>query len=110
VLRRLLPQKTESFDLFAEHAACSVKGARLLRDFLGSIGGAEEQAGRIRQVEHRADAICQRTMEMLHRSFITPIDRGEIHQISSRLDDIEAAIDCCDDVANVVEGVALENA
>jgi predicted phosphate transport protein (TIGR00153 family) len=88
VLRKLLPQKTEFFDLFSEHAACSVEGAGLLREFLTATGDAEERAGRIRQVEHRADAICQRTMEMLHRSFITPIDRGDVHEISSRLDDI----------------------
>ena len=88
MLSKLLPQKTEFFALFSQHVACSVEGARLLRDFLASTGAAEEQATRIRKVEHRADEICQRTMEMLHRSFITPIDRGDIHRISSRLDDI----------------------
>lgn len=88
MLSRLLPQKTEFFDLFSQHAACSVEGARLLRDFLASTAAAEEQARRIRKVEHQADEICQRTMEMLHRSFITPIDRGDIHRISTRLDDI----------------------
>ena len=88
MLSRLLPQKTEFFDLFSQHAACSVEGARLLQDFLAAPAGAEEQARRIRAVEHQADELCQRTMEMLHRSFITPIDRGDIHRISTRLDDI----------------------
>lgn len=88
MLQKLLPQKTEFFSLFSEHAACSVEGARLLQAFLADLAGAEERATRIRTVEHAADALCQRTMEMLHRSFITPIDRGDIHQISSRLDDI----------------------
>ncbi len=88
MLSRLLPQKTEFFDLFSQHAACSVEGASLLRAFLASPADAEEQARRIRAVEHRADELCQRTMEMLHRSFITPIDRGDIHRISTRLDDI----------------------
>ena len=88
MLGKLLPQKTEFFDLFSQHAACSVEGARLLREFLASTASAEEQARRIRNVEHQADEICQRTMEMLHRSFITPIDRADIHRISTRLDDI----------------------
>lgn len=88
MLSRLLPQRTEFFDLFSQHAACSVEGAHLLRDFLKSTVSAEEQARRIRKVEHQADEICQRTMEMLHRSFITPIDRTDIHRISTRLDDI----------------------
>ncbi len=88
MLSRLLPQRTEFFDLFSQHAACSVEGARLLRDFLASTAEAEEKARQIRQVEHRADEICQRTMEMLHSSFITPIDRSDIHRISTCLDDI----------------------
>jgi uncharacterized protein Yka (UPF0111/DUF47 family) len=88
VLSKLLPQRTEFFDLFSQHAGCSVEGAHLLREFLSDPTSAEERATRIRAVEHNADAVCQRTMESLHRSFITPIDRGDIHQISSRLDDI----------------------
>ena len=39
-------------------------------------------------VEHEADGICQQAMELLHTSFITPIDRGDIHRLAARLDDI----------------------
>ena len=98
MLRWLLPKKTGFFELFSRHAALGVDGARLLQTLLGDLAKAEEYAGRIRAVEHEADTICQQTMEMLHGSFITPIDRGDIHRISSRLDDvldnIEATSQC----------------
>jgi predicted phosphate transport protein (TIGR00153 family) len=98
MLRWLLPRKTGLFELFSRHAALGVDGARLLQTLLGDLAKAEEVAARIRAVEHEADGICQQTMEMLHRSFITPIDRGDIHRISSRLDDvldnIEATSQC----------------
>jgi uncharacterized protein Yka (UPF0111/DUF47 family) len=88
VLRKLLPRKTEFFPLFSRHAELCVEGARLLRELLHKPAGAEERATRIRGVEHEADAVCQRTMEMLHATFVTPIERGDIHLLSSRLDDI----------------------
>jgi predicted phosphate transport protein (TIGR00153 family) len=54
----------------------------------GDLARAEEHASAIHAVEHEGDGVCQQTMEMLHTSFITPIERGDIHLLSSRLDDI----------------------
>lgn len=88
MLARLLPRKTEFFALFSRHAALCVDGARLLRDLIGDPRHAEEGYRRIHAVEHEADRVCQTTMETLHRTFITPIDRSDIHLLSSRLDDI----------------------
>ncbi len=88
MLRWLLPKKVEFFELFSKHAALSVEGARLLQAFIADPSDAQQRATRIRAVEHEADAVCQGTMELLHSSFITPIERGDIHQIASRLDDI----------------------
>jgi uncharacterized protein len=88
MLRWLLPKKTGFFELFSRHAALGVEAAQLLQLLLTDLSKAEEMAARIRAVEHQADSVCQQTMEMLHRSFITPIDRGDIHRISSRLDDV----------------------
>jgi predicted phosphate transport protein (TIGR00153 family) len=84
----LLPKKPEFFDQFSKHAALSVEGAKLLQALLVDLHDVEAQAKRIKQVEHDADVIAHQTLEMLHLSFITPIDRGDIHRIVSRLDDI----------------------
>ncbi|HZS41970.1 MAG TPA: DUF47 family protein [Polyangia bacterium] len=88
MLGRLLPQKTEFFDFFSKHAALSVEGAKLLQALLGDLSHAEEHAKRIKAVEHDADTVAHQTLEMLHKSFITPIERGDIHRMVSRLDDI----------------------
>ena len=88
MLKSLLPKKTEFFTLFSQHAELCVEGARRLQTMFGDLGQAEQHAASIHAVEHAADAICQQTMELLHSSFITPIERGDIHRISSHLDDI----------------------
>ena len=84
----LLPKKSEFFDQFVKHAALSVDGAKLLQALLENPTNVEEQSRRIKAVEHDADTVAHQTLEMLHRSFITPIERGDIHRIVSRLDDI----------------------
>lgn len=88
MLERLLPKKNEFFALFSRHATLCVNGAGKLREMLDDLGKAEEHAAGIHVIEHEADGVCQQAMELLHASFITPIDRGDIHRIASRLDDI----------------------
>ncbi len=88
MIRKLLPKRPEFFEMFARHAALGVEGARALQTLLADLPRAEAHSGRIRDIEHEADAVCQETMELLHRSFITPLERGDIHELSSRLDDI----------------------
>ena len=88
MLERLLPRKNEFFALFSRHAALCVDGATRLREMLGDLGTGEAHANGIHAVEHEGDVVCQQAMELLHTSFITPIDRGDIHRVASRLDDI----------------------
>jgi len=88
LLRRLLPKKPRFFELFSRHAALAVRGAEMLEELLAKPEDAEAQATRIRAVEHEADEVCQSTIELLHSSFVTPIERGDIHDLASRLDDI----------------------
>ncbi|HEY7954881.1 MAG TPA: DUF47 family protein [Polyangia bacterium] len=88
MLRALLPKRLVFFDMFSKHAALSVQGAKLLHGLLADLHNVEEKAQQIKQVEHDADTVAHQTLEMLHKSFITPIERGDIHRIVSRLDDI----------------------
>ncbi len=88
MLGRLLPQRSEFFEFFSRHAALSVEGAKLLQTMLGDLARAEDYSKRIKAVEHDADTIAHQTLETLHKSFITPIERGDIHRMASRLDDI----------------------
>jgi uncharacterized protein Yka (UPF0111/DUF47 family) len=51
MLRRLLPRRTEFFDLFSQQAALLVEGARTLRSLVRSLDDAKAQAARVRDVE-----------------------------------------------------------
>jgi predicted phosphate transport protein (TIGR00153 family) len=88
MLAKLLPKKTDFFGLFSRHAELTVQAARSLEGMLDRLGDAEAESTRIRDLEHQADALAYEAMERLHRTFVTPIDRGDIHQLASRLDDV----------------------
>ena len=76
------------FELFERHAGKTLEAARLLQTMLNSPRDLSDQARRIKDVEHEGDVITHRAVEMLHRTFVTPIDRGDIHRLISRLDDV----------------------
>jgi predicted phosphate transport protein (TIGR00153 family) len=88
MLSKLLPKKTDFFGLFSRHAELTVEAARSLEAMLDRLDQAEAESTRIRELEHKADALAYEAMETLHRTFVTPIDRGDIHELASRLDDI----------------------
>jgi predicted phosphate transport protein (TIGR00153 family) len=88
VLRRLLPKKPEFFELFRRQAALALTGARALQTLIEDLPRAQEHATHIRKIEHEADAVCHEAIDLLHRSFITPIERGDIHLLASKLDDV----------------------
>jgi uncharacterized protein Yka (UPF0111/DUF47 family) len=83
----------EFFELFERHAGKTLEAARLLQAMLNNPIDLSDQARRIKTVEHEGDVITHRAVEMLHRTFVTPIDRGDIHRLISRLDDILDLID-----------------
>jgi uncharacterized protein Yka (UPF0111/DUF47 family) len=83
----------EFFEFFERHAAKTLEAARLLQAMLNNPANLSDQARRIKAVEHEGDMITHRAVEMLHRTFVTPIDRGDIHRLISRLDDILDLID-----------------
>jgi uncharacterized protein Yka (UPF0111/DUF47 family) len=91
---RLFPSEGKAFfDLFERHAERTVEAARLLRAMLNSPINLADQARRIKELEHEGDGITHRAVEMLHSTFITPIDRGDIHRLISRLDDVLDLVD-----------------
>jgi predicted phosphate transport protein (TIGR00153 family) len=97
MLSRLLPRETSFFDFFDEHATLTVKGARELLALVSNGANVTPLALRIKEIEHEADIVTHRCVEALHKTFITPIDRNDIHRLITRMDDvldyIEAAAD-----------------
>jgi predicted phosphate transport protein (TIGR00153 family) len=93
MLSRLLPRQTNFFDFFERHAALTVEAALELTKIGRDRPDVDEIARRIKQLEHQADEVTHQCMETLHKTFITPIDRNDIHRIASKLDDIADYID-----------------
>jgi predicted phosphate transport protein (TIGR00153 family) len=89
---RLMPQEAKFFELFNAHAELVVQGGRqltlLVADLSKGPDTLAEHAKAIDGIETRADKITHETIALLHTSFNTPLDRDEIHQLITRMDDI----------------------
>ena len=96
---RLMPKEGRFFDFFNDHAALVVEGAQELNAFLSDMTNREAHAQNVSAIEKKADKITHDTVAMLHQTFITPIDRDDIHKLISRMDDI---LDLMEDVAECV--------
>lgn len=90
MLRRLLPRQTSFFDLFEEHAALIVAASR---ELLSMHQDPQKAATRIKDLERKADSVVHRTIQSLHKIFITPIERDDIHTLIKRLDNVIDQID-----------------
>jgi len=93
MLSRLIPRDEQFFDLFNQLAAHLTNAALLLNDLLAEPGLLAEQVRAIKDVEHKADLLTAQVNQRIDKSFITPIDREDIHMLASRLDDVIDLID-----------------
>ncbi len=102
---KLMPKEGKYFDHFNDHAALISKGGQLLTELITALANQSGEVARladeIDQVERQADKVTHETLAQLHKSFITPFDRDEIHELISGMDDI------LDIIQDVAESVAL---
>jgi predicted phosphate transport protein (TIGR00153 family) len=94
---RLLPHDASFFTHFEHQGQKTVEGCRAFLDMVEHPIDLEARAERVKQIEHECDEITHAVVEGLHRTFITPIDRNDIHRLITKMDDImdmvEAAAD-----------------
>ena len=95
---RLIPRDEKFFDDFVEMAGEIEKGAALLVEMLAPDHPLWEKAVAIKVVEHRCDEISHDVLQRLHRTFVTPIDREDIHTLLRSLDDVIDDIDASADM------------
>lgn len=100
MLGRLIPRDEKFFDLFDQLAAHLTKTTGLLNKLFSDPACAPDCARSIKDEEHAADLLMQTVSQRIDKSFITPIDREDIHRLASRLDDV---IDTLDGVARRFE-------
>ena len=84
----LIPREEAFFELFKKAAHNMIEGCRLLKDMMEHFQSPVDQAKRIKDVEHVGDSITHDIARRLNLTFITPIDREDIHDLASALDDI----------------------
>jgi predicted phosphate transport protein (TIGR00153 family) len=94
---RLLPHDASFFTHFEHQGQKTVEGCLAFLAMIEHPTNLEAQAERVKQIEHECDEITHAVVEGLHRTFITPIDRNDIHRLITKMDDImdmvEAAAD-----------------
>jgi hypothetical protein len=95
---RVIPRERAFFDLL-ERAADGVEaGARELLDLSQDPAHGDAQSARIRQIEEASDELTHQIIELLNHTFVTPFDRGDIHELASTLDDVLDAVEAVADL------------
>lgn len=91
---RLLPRDENFFDLFTAVATRSVEAAGVMEELLKAPPDRRNfMVETIKRLEHECDQLTHEVITRLDRSFITPLDREDIHELASRLDDVIDLID-----------------
>jgi predicted phosphate transport protein (TIGR00153 family) len=90
---RLLPKDEKYFDLFNRVVSHLIKGAEIQKKLFEDFDNRVEYADQIKQIEHICDDLTHDIVKRLNQTFITPIDREDIHALATGLDDIIDAID-----------------
>src|SRR5665647_3150893 len=93
-LKFFVPKDHSFFPLFESDAQNLVKATELLRELLANTDAIEHEKYYkiIRDVEHVGDEITIKTYEQLNKSFITPFDREDIHELTANIDDVVDSI------------------
>lgn len=91
---RLLPREEEFFALFVEVANRNKEAVEHLHQlFQTEPDRRTPHVEAIKRLEHEADQVTHEVVNRLDRTFITPLDREDIHQLASDLDDVMDAMD-----------------
>ena len=90
---RLIPREEKFYDDFKMMADQLKVGARLLEQMLAVDPPQYDKAHEIKEVEHQCDFLTHEIIQRLNKTFVTPIDREDIHELAKTLDDVMDAID-----------------
>ena len=96
---RLIPKEEKFFEDFVEMAEQIHRGSILLEQMLAPEQPLWDKADEIKEVEHKCDFLTHEVIQRLHKTFVTPLDREDIHTLARSLDDV---IDAIDDSAGVL--------
>jgi predicted phosphate transport protein (TIGR00153 family) len=95
---KLLPKEGNFFEMFNQHADCVVDAARAFSKLVANYSDPHLRESYNRDVdnaEHAADRITADVNRLIHKTFITPIDREQIHSLINTMDDVADLIQDC---------------
>ena len=90
---RLIPREERFYDDFNAMAEQIKHGADLLDAMIAPDKPLWDKADEIKEVEHKCDFLTHEIIQRLNRTFVTPLDREDIHELARSLDDVMDAID-----------------
>ena len=88
LLSRVLPREESFFKMFVQQAENVHAGTKALVAMLANFSDPQTQSRGIKELEHRGDTITHDLNTRLNKTFITPFDREDIHELSSKIDDV----------------------
>src|SRR3954469_24671892 len=90
---RLIPREEKFYTDFLALADELKRGARVLEQMLAPDHPIWDKADEIKEIEHKCDFLTHEIIQRLNRTFVTPLDREDIHALARSLDDVMDAID-----------------
>jgi len=90
---RLIPREEKFYDDFKALADELRRGAGILEAMVAPDHPIWDKADEIKEVEHKCDFLTHEIIQRLNRTFVTPLDREDIHALARSLDDVMDAID-----------------
>jgi predicted phosphate transport protein (TIGR00153 family) len=103
---RLTPQKREFFDLFTQASANARDIARALVELLEGWPASREKLRDIRELEHEGDRLTHEVVNLLNRTFVTPLDRDDMYRLASAIDDV---CDHIDEAADNIDAYEVQS-
>ena len=102
---RLMPQKREFFVLFVQASANAREIARLLVELLDDWPAGPERLHAIREAEHEGDRLTREVINLLNRTFVTPLDRDDMYRLITVIDDV---CDYIDEAADNIDAYEVQ--
>jgi len=90
---RLIPREERFYDDFEALAREITHAARLIEEMVTPEHPIWDKAFEIKELEHKCDFLTHEVIQRLNRTFVTPLDREDIHTLARTLDDVMDAID-----------------
>ncbi|UCD34375.1 MAG: DUF47 domain-containing protein [Nitrospiraceae bacterium] len=88
MIRKFLPKETDFFTMFEKAALNVNRGAHLLVEMMEDLSAGEPKCKEIYEAEQAGDMLTHEVMRKLNKTFLTPVDREDIHALVNRIDDV----------------------